>query len=103
MSVSVLTLRAKSVERYLAICKPWRERLTTRRILTRILLIWVLYFISDDFSVGVRSYPDGHLSGALPRYLQTLARAADHAADSNLYTADLGHVPQRGGPRLGIL
>ena len=67
MSVSVLTLTAISVERYLAICKPWRERLTTRQILTCILLIWVtslsvavpdlvFYEVHSTFDESVTTY-----------------------------------------------
>ncbi|KAK3090682.1 hypothetical protein FSP39_013706 [Pinctada imbricata] len=45
VTVSVLTLTAISVERYFAICKPWRERLTSRRILVCIMAIWITGFI----------------------------------------------------------
>ena len=44
-----------------------------RKILSCILPIWLFKYISDNISVGVRANPDGNLSGAVSRHLQTLA------------------------------
>ncbi|KAK7003495.1 orexin receptor type 1, partial [Biomphalaria glabrata] len=42
VSVSVLTLCAIAVERYFAICRPLKSRITLRKVTVTVLIIWVI-------------------------------------------------------------